>query len=126
MCAENAGFTKNNAKDVKNAIRRNVKELITVIIMDDTENVLTESSISGLLPMAVGLNIDFITMFTDFEPHIFLGGDNAAFWSAMSWTVIFGLSFATFLTLIIVPVMYLLGNSIKLKSVNSKKIIKLK
>ena len=75
------------------------------------------TTILGLLPMAIGLNIDFITMFTNFEPHIFLGGDNAAFWSAMSWTVIFGLSFATFLTLIIVPVMYLLANKIKLKAV---------
>jgi len=78
------------------------------------------TTVLGLLPMAVGLNIDFITMFTDFDPHIFIGGDNAAFWSAMSWTVIFGLSFATFLTLIIVPVMYLLGNSIKLKAVKPK------
>jgi len=78
------------------------------------------TTVLGLLPMAVGLNIDFITMFTDFEPHIFIGGDNAAFWSAMSWTVIFGLSFATFLTLVIVPVMYLLGNSIKLRVVKPK------
>jgi len=76
------------------------------------------TTILGLLPMAIGLNINFITMFTEFQPHIYLGGDNAAFWSAMSWTVVFGLSFATFLTLVIVPVMYLLANKVKLKSVN--------
>lgn len=76
------------------------------------------TTILGLLPMAIGLNINFVTMFTEFQPHIYLGGDNAAFWSAMSWTVVFGLSFATFLTLIIVPVMYLLANKVKLKSVN--------
>jgi multidrug efflux pump subunit AcrB len=75
------------------------------------------TTVLGLLPMAIGLNIDFITMFTDFNPHLFFGGDNAAFWSSMSWTVIFGLSFATFLTLVIVPVMYLLGNKLKLKAV---------
>jgi len=78
------------------------------------------TTILGLLPMAIGLNIDFVSMFIEFEPHLFFGGDNAAFWSAMSWTVIFGLSFATFLTLIIVPVMYLLGNKIKLKAVKPK------
>jgi multidrug efflux pump subunit AcrB len=75
------------------------------------------TTILGLLPMAMGLNIDFMRMFTDFNPNIYFGGDNAAFWSAMSWTVIFGLSFATFLTLVIVPVMYLLGNKVKLKAV---------
>ena len=75
------------------------------------------TTVLGLLPMAMGLNINFVTLFTDFNPHLYFGGDNAAFWSAMSWTVIFGLSFATFLTLIIVPVMYLLGNKVKLKAV---------
>lgn len=78
------------------------------------------TTILGLLPMAIGLNINFVTMFTDFEPQMFLGGDNAAFWSAMSWTVVFGLTFATFLTLVIVPVMYLLGNKLKLKAVKDK------
>ena len=75
------------------------------------------TTILGLLPMAIGLNINFVTMFTEFSPHIFIGGDNAAFWSAMSWTVVFGLAFATILTLVIVPVMYLLANKVKLKSV---------
>ena len=81
------------------------------------------TTVLGLLPMAIGLNINFVTMFTNFEPHLFLGGDNAAFWSAMSWTVIFGLSFATFLTLIIVPVMYLLGNKIKLRAIKPKVVV---
>jgi multidrug efflux pump subunit AcrB len=76
------------------------------------------TTILGLLPMAIGVNIDFMSLFTKFEPHFFIGGDNADFWSPMSWTVIFGLAFATFLTLVIVPVMYLLGNKLKLKAVN--------
>ncbi len=76
------------------------------------------TTILGLLPMAIGLNINFVTMFTNFEPNIYIGGDNAAFWSPMAWTVVFGLAFATFLTLIIVPVMYLLANKVKLKAVN--------
>ena len=54
------------------------------------------------------------TLFTEFDPQIYFGGDNSMFWSPMSWTVIFGLAFATFLTLVIVPVMYLLGNKVKL------------
>jgi len=64
------------------------------------------TTILGLIPLASGLNIDFISLFRDFDPKIYFGGDNAAFWGPMSWTIIFGLSFATFLTLIIVPAMY--------------------
>jgi multidrug efflux pump len=67
----------------------------------------------GLIPLAVGLNIDFVTMFTEFNPHIYFGGDNVAFWGPLSWTMIFGLIFGTFLTLILVPVMYLLSAKLK-------------
>ncbi len=62
----------------------------------------------GLIPLAVGFNIDFVTMFTEFNPHIFFGGDNVKFWGPLSWTMIFGIIFGTFLTLVFVPVMYLL------------------
>jgi multidrug efflux pump len=62
----------------------------------------------GLIPLAVGFNIDFVTLFTEFKPHIFFGGDNVAFWGPLSWTMIFGLIFGTFLTLFLVPVMYLM------------------
>ena len=67
----------------------------------------------GLVPLAVGFNINFVSLFREFTPHIFFGGDNNAFWGPLSWTMIFGLSFATFLTLILVPVMYLLTARIK-------------
>jgi multidrug efflux pump subunit AcrB len=67
----------------------------------------------GLIPLAVGLNIDFSTLFSELNPHIFFGGDSAAFWSSLAWTMIYGLSFATFLTLIIVPVMCLLSFQFK-------------
>jgi multidrug efflux pump len=64
------------------------------------------TTILGLLPLAAGLNINLVTLMTDLNPQIYFGGDNAAFWSPMAWTVIFGLAVATFLTLIIVPCMY--------------------
>ncbi len=64
------------------------------------------TTILGLIPLATGVNINFITLLNDFNPELYWGGDNAAFWGPMSWTVIFGLAFATFLTLIIVPSMY--------------------
>ncbi|MCD4734873.1 MAG: efflux RND transporter permease subunit, partial [Bacteroidales bacterium] len=64
------------------------------------------TTILGLIPLASGFNIDIIGMLRDFEPNIFIGGDNVKYWGPMSWTIIFGLSFATFLTLIIVPSMY--------------------
>ena len=64
------------------------------------------TTVLGLIPLATGVNINFETLLNDFNPQIYWGGDNATFWGPMSWTVIFGLSFATFLTLIIVPSMY--------------------
>lgn len=64
------------------------------------------TTILGLIPMAIGLNIDFIKGLTEFNPDIYFGGDNVIMWGPISWTVIFGLTFSTFLTLIIVPVMY--------------------
>ncbi len=64
------------------------------------------TTILGLLPLAIGLNIDIIGLLKDFNPNIYFGGDNVAYWGPISWTIIFGLSFATFLTLIIVPSMY--------------------
>ena len=66
------------------------------------------TTVLGLIPLATGMNINFYTLFTENNPQIFFGGDNVVFWGPMSWTVIFGLTFATFLTLVIVPVMYYL------------------
>jgi multidrug efflux pump subunit AcrB len=73
------------------------------------------ATISGLIPLAVGLNIDFNELLSTGNPHIFFGGDSVAFWGPLSWTMIFGLSFATFLTLILVPVMYLSVEKIKVR-----------
>ncbi|MBT8316735.1 MAG: efflux RND transporter permease subunit [Lutibacter sp.] len=73
------------------------------------------TTILGLLPLAIGININFMTLFTEFDPQFYIGGENVAFWGPMSWTIIFGLTFATFLTLIIVPVMYSLINNLKLR-----------
>lgn len=67
------------------------------------------TTVLGLVPLAIGFNINFFTLVTDLDPQIFLGGDNAAFWGPMAWTVIYGLVFATFLTLIVVPAMYWLA-----------------
>ena len=64
------------------------------------------TTIFGLIPLAVGLNIDFFSLFSNWNPNIYLGGDNVIFWGPLAWTVIFGITFATFLTLIIVPSMY--------------------
>ncbi|MDH5383043.1 MAG: efflux RND transporter permease subunit, partial [Cyclobacteriaceae bacterium] len=66
------------------------------------------STVLGLLAMAVGFNINFVTLFTDFSPNIFFGGDNVRFFGPLSWTIIFGLTFSTFLTLVVLPVMYFL------------------
>jgi len=64
------------------------------------------TTILGLLPLATGMNINFNTLLNDFNPQFYFGGDMVAFWGPISWTIIFGLTFSTFLTLVIVPVMY--------------------
>ncbi|HSM49479.1 MAG TPA: efflux RND transporter permease subunit, partial [Draconibacterium sp.] len=66
------------------------------------------TTVLGLIPLAVGLNFDFFSLYTHFDPNITIGGESVAFWGPMSWTVIFGLTFATVLTLVISPVMYML------------------
>ncbi|HEY3406278.1 MAG TPA: efflux RND transporter permease subunit [Ohtaekwangia sp.] len=80
----------------------------------------TMAATIGLIPLAVGFNIDFVTLFTELNPHIYFGGDNVAFWAPLSWTMIFGLIFGTFLTLILVPVMYLLTTKLKEKVFGKK------
>ena len=71
------------------------------------------AAILGLVPLAIGFNIDFVKMFSELNPHIFFGGDNAVFWKPLSWTIIFGLAFAFFMTLIIVPSMYLIAERLR-------------
>ena len=73
------------------------------------------TTVLGLIPLAIGLNIDFFGLFTNYNPDIYVGGDNVIFWGPLAWTVIFGLTFATFLTLVIVPVCYYLVYRIKLR-----------
>ena len=75
------------------------------------------AAILGLIPLAVGLNINFETLFTHFDPKIFFGGDSVAFFGPLSWTMIFGLLFATILTLLLIPSMYLITERLKRKSI---------
>ena len=72
------------------------------------------TTVLGLIPLAIGLNIDFFSMFSEWDPKIYIGGDNVIFWGPLAWTVIFGLTFATFLTLVIVPATFSIVYSIKL------------
>jgi multidrug efflux pump subunit AcrB len=71
------------------------------------------ATILGLLPLAVGFNIDFVSLFQRLEPHIFFGGDSVVFWGPLSWTIIFGLIFAFFLTLMMVPSMYIIAERLR-------------
>jgi multidrug efflux pump subunit AcrB len=71
------------------------------------------AAILAFIPIATGFNINFISLFTELNPHIFFGGDNAVFWKPLSWTIIFGLSFAFFMTLIMVPAMYLISERLR-------------
>ena len=71
------------------------------------------ATILGLLPLAVGFNINFVSLFQHLNPHIFFGGDSVVFWGPLSWTIIFGLIFAFFLTLIMVPSMYVISERLR-------------
>ena len=73
------------------------------------------TTVLGLIPLAVGLNIDFFTLVTEWSPNIYLGGENVIFWGPLAWTVIFGLTFATFLTLVIVPATFSIVYSMKVQ-----------
>lgn len=94
---------------LKEAIIEAGRTRMTPVLLTATATIL------GLVPLAVGLNIDFSKLFQEGNPHIFFGGDSVAFWGPLSWTMIFGLGFATFLTLILVPVMLYLTERIKAK-----------
>ena len=84
------------------------KTRITPVVLTATATML------GLVPLAIGMTLNFITMFTELNPQLHFGGDNVRFWGPLSWTIIFGLSFATFLTLIFVPAMYLIAEKMKI------------
>ncbi|HLP63465.1 efflux RND transporter permease subunit [Flavobacterium sp.] len=71
------------------------------------------TAVLGLIPLAIGLNFDFFGLVTDLNPHLFLGGDNVIFWGPLAWTIIFGLTYATVLTLVMVPVMFYLVKRVK-------------
>jgi multidrug efflux pump len=73
------------------------------------------TTILGLIPLATGFNINFYTLFSDFNPNIYFGGDNVIFWGPLAWTVIYGLFIATFLTLIIVPILFYLVTKFKMR-----------
>ncbi|MBW8334876.1 MAG: efflux RND transporter permease subunit [Prolixibacteraceae bacterium] len=111
---------KNEGMPTRRAIIEGGKTRITPVILTATATML------GLVPLAVGMNINFVTMFTELNPHIYFGGDNVAFWGPLAWTIIFGLSFATFLTLMFVPALYELDYTIKLKMQKRKNLKRIK
>ncbi|HZY79499.1 MAG TPA: efflux RND transporter permease subunit [Cyclobacteriaceae bacterium] len=107
LLVEFTDLLRSQGYELREAIAEAAKTRMTPVLLTAMAATL------GLIPLAVGLNIDFVTMFTELNPHIWFGGDNVAFWGPLSWTMIFGLIFGTFLTLFVVPAMYLLTAKLK-------------
>lgn len=107
LLVEFTDLLRSQGIELREAIAEAAKTRMTPVLLTAMAATL------GLIPLAVGLNIDFVKMFTELNPHIFFGGDNVAFWGPLSWTMIFGLIFGTFLTLFVVPAMYLLVVKLK-------------
>ncbi len=107
--------TENKLDSMMEMDKEEIKELIIQGGATRLRPVLLTAftTILGLIPLATGFNFNFFTFVSDLDPNFFLGGDNAKIWGPMAWTVIYGLSFATFLTLVVVPVMYWLAYRIK-------------
>lgn len=82
------------------------------------------TTVLGLIPLAIGLNINFFSLFSSFDPQLYIGGDNVIFWGPLAWTVIFGLIVATFLTLIIVPVLFNITYRMKIAIRGKKREVK--
>jgi len=109
LIVEFCDVQKERGLKTRDAIIQAGKVRITPVVLTATATML------GLVPLAVGMNINFITLFTEMNPHIYFGGDNVMFWGPLSWTIIFGLSFATFLTLVFLPALYLIDYKMKLR-----------
>ncbi len=80
------------------------------------------TTVLGLIPLAIGFNIDFFSLFATLDPKIYIGGDNVIFWGPLAWAVIYGLVIATFLTLIIVPCLFYIVHRIKVRFSRKKAI----
>jgi multidrug efflux pump subunit AcrB len=100
LLVEFTDVLKEQGVKTRQAIIQGGMTRITPVILTATATIL------GLIPLAIGMNINFGTLLRDFNPQIHFGGDNVMFFGPLSWTIIFGLSFATFLTLVLIPVMY--------------------
>ena len=73
------------------------------------------TTVLGLVPLTFGINVDFVGLLADFAPNFEFGSENTQFWGPMGTAIISGLTFATFLTLVIVPVMYSAFDSLSLR-----------
>ncbi|MEJ6547103.1 MAG: efflux RND transporter permease subunit [Flavobacteriaceae bacterium] len=100
--------------DVKRLIIQSGKARLRPVVLTAVTTVL------GLIPLAIGLNIDFFSLFSSLDPKVYIGGDNVIFWGPLAWTVIFGLIIATFLTLIIVPVLFFISYRLKIALYKSR------
>ncbi len=100
LLVEFTDVLKGQGEKTRDAIIQAGKARITPVLLTALSTIL------GLIPLAIGFNIDFVGLFESFSPNIHFGGDNVAFFGPLSWTIIYGLTFATFLTLIFIPVMY--------------------
>lgn len=117
LLVEFSDVMKERGEKTVNAIVHAGKTRLNPVILTATATML------GLVPLALGMNINFFTLFSHGNPDFYIGGESVVFWGPLAWTIIFGLSFATFLTLLVVPCMYLINYKLKIY-LRRKKILK--
>jgi multidrug efflux pump subunit AcrB len=112
-CISLSGIVVNNGiilVDFANVMRRSgvalEEAVVTACKLRFRPVLLTAgTTVLGLVPLTFGISIDFSTFTLE------SGGTQSAFWKSMAVALMFGLTFATLLTLVVVPVLYSVAES---------------
>jgi multidrug efflux pump len=110
-----AGIVVNNnivLIDTYNILRRQGMDAIEAVMRTGAQRLrpvllTTVTTVLGLMPMVLGVNIDLI------DRSVAIGGPSTQWWTQLATAVAGGLTFATLLTLVLTPSLLVLGERLK-------------